>query len=163
MSGASHDFIDKDTVSFMLQLMSGKLRGDKEAPELVSCLLGIANELVQILEYDELIHITADDGNGPVSEYALLPRRIPPLTSLAVLRRLSRNDQARFHDKRASDLMREIEVLRLGYYEAPDYRLDYRMIEQAHRRYRKLRDTAMKLGHWTDGRWETGSEETHLV
>ena len=85
------------------------------------------------------------------------------MPSLASLQKLSREDQARFLDKRASDLLREIEGLRLGYYQAPEYRQGYWMIEQARRRYRKLRDTAMKLGHWTDGRWNAGSEETHLV
>lgn len=165
ISGANSDYIDKGTVFFMLKLMADELNGNKEAPELVSCLLGMANELVQILEHDELIHITPANvnGNGPVAETPLIPPRIPPLPPLVALRRLSREDQARFLDKRASELMREIEGLRSGYYKAPEYRLDYRMIEQARRRYRKLRDTAMKLGHWTDGRWEGGSEETHLV
>ncbi|MDE4134817.1 hypothetical protein PXK00_17025 [Phaeobacter sp. QD34_3] len=165
ISGAKHDLIDKDMVFSMIQWMADELNSEKDAPELVRCLLGMANELVQTLEHHELIHITPADTNGigSATEAPMLPPRIPPLPSLAQLHRLPREDQARFLDKRASDLMREIEGLRLGYYEAPDYRLDYRMIEQARRRYRKLRDTAMKLGHWTDGRWEAGSEETHLV
>jgi hypothetical protein len=164
-SGAMDDFIDKGMAFFILEAMTAELNGDKEAPELVSCLLGMANELIRILEHHEIIHITAvnTNGNGPVAETPLLPPRIPPLPPLAALRCLPHDEQARFLDKRASDLMRELEGLRLGYYEAPEYRLGYRMIEQVRRRYRKLRDTAMKLGHWTDGRWETVSEETHLV
>lgn len=165
ISGARHDFIDKVMISFLLKTMADELNANKEVPVLVSCLLSMANELIQILEHHELIHITPvnTNGHGPVSECALVPPKNPPLPPLAALRRLSCEDQARFLDNRASDLMREIEGLRLGYYEAPENRLDYRMIEQARRRYRKLRDTAMKLGHWTDGRWEAGSEEIHLV
>ncbi|OIQ35233.1 MAG: hypothetical protein BM559_01585 [Roseobacter sp. MedPE-SWchi] len=165
ISGAMGDFIDKETAFFILKAMIVELDSRKEAPELVSCLLGMANELIQSLEHQEIAHITAINANrnGPVAEAPLLPPRIPPLPPLVALRRLSHDEQARFLDKRASDLMREIEGLRLGYYKAPEYRLDYRMIEQARRRYRKLRDTAMKLGHWTDGRWEATSEETHLV
>ena len=165
ISGSNHNYINKDMVYCMLKWMADELNSEKEAPELVSCLLGMANELVQTLEHIELVHISRENTNGigSVKETPLLPPRIPPLPSLTALLRLSREDQARFLDKRASALMREIEGLRLGYYTAPSYRQDYRMIEQARRRYRKLRDTAMRLGHWTDGRWEDGSEETHLV
>ncbi|WP_425079685.1 hypothetical protein [Ruegeria denitrificans] len=165
ISGENHDFIDKGTVFFLLKSMADELNGDKDAPELVSCLLGMTNELLQVLENHESIHVTPTkiDGTKSVTEIPLFPPQIPPLPPLTALRQLSREDQVRILDKRASDLMREIEGLRLGYYEAPDYRQAYRMIEQARRRFRKLRDTAMKLGHWTDGRWNAGSEETHLV
>lgn len=165
LSGPRSDFIDKEMVFSHLKLMANELSGDKSAPELVSLLLGTLHQLIRYLEYHELIHMTPInlDGRGLVVETPLHPPHIPPLPPLAAIRRLSREEQARFFDKRASDLMREIEGLRLGYYAAPEYRLDYRMIEQARRRYRKLRDTAMKLGHWTDGRWDEGEEETHLV
>lgn len=145
--------------------MADELSGEKDAPELTACLLGVANNLVEILEQFDLTHTTtADiDGRGLVGEAPLLPPRIPPSPSLASLQKLSRKDQACFLNKRASDLLREIEGLRLGYYEAPEYRQGYRMIEQARRRYRKLRDTAMKLGHWTSEHRNAGSEETHLV
>lgn len=86
------------------------------------------------------------------------------------LMRLDRAEQARQLDKRASELLREIEGLRRtvdgardGYYAAPIYSDARDMIANARRKYARLRETAMKLGHWTEGRWDDGEEETHLV
>ena len=139
LRGANYNYIDKDTLHSMLELMAGEFTYEKEPAELVESLV------------------------GRINEDPMVPPRLAPFPPLTKLLRLDREDRARLLDKRASELMREIEGLRDGHYKAPEYRLKHRMIEQARRRFRRLRDTAMKLGHWTDKRWDKGSEETHLV
>lgn len=166
ITGAHHNYIDKGAIHSRLELMAGELASEKEPEELTTCLLGLANELLLTLEGIQLIQI-APPGNDwyddPSQEMPLHPPRLPPFPPLIALLRLSRKKQERLLDRRASELMREIMGLRDGFYVAPEYRQGYRMIEQARRRFRRLRDTAMKLGHWTDKRWEKGNEETHLV
>jgi hypothetical protein len=163
--GMNSNFIDKEGIFFLIKLMSDELRADREPAEAISCLLGLAHELTLILEHFECIHFARPrtDGQRQYKETPLIPPKLAQFPSLYALRRLDKVEQRRRLDKRASELLQEIEGLRSGYYMAPDYRADFRMIEQARRKFRKLRDTAMKLGHWTDARWDAGSEETHLV
>jgi hypothetical protein len=93
----------------------------------------------------------------------LYPRSLPPFPPVTRLSRLPRDEQARRLEKRATELLLEIEGLRTGVYVAPPGKSRARMLENARRRVRRLRNTAMQLGFWTDGRWDAGEEETHLV
>ncbi len=96
-------------------------------------------------------------------EIPLLPKHLPPFPPASRMRRLPRETQERLLEKRATELMLEIEGLRTGYYAAPIHRQRSRMLELARRKFRRLRNTAMLLGFWTDGRWDAGEEETHIV
>ena len=77
--------------------------------------------------------------------------------------KLPQREQERRLEKRATELLLEIEGLRTGFYIAPPGKERARMLENARRRVRRLRNTAMQLGFWTDGCWDAGEEETHLV
>lgn len=96
-------------------------------------------------------------------EVPLHPRTLPPFPPVMKLLKLPRDEQARRLEKRAAELLLEIEGLRIGFYVAPPGKSRARMLENARRRVRRLRNTAMQLGFWTDGRWDAGEEETHLV
>ncbi|RBI68992.1 hypothetical protein DQW77_16070 [Roseovarius sp. TE539] len=93
----------------------------------------------------------------------LYPRMLPPFPPVTRLLRLPRDEQARRLEKRATELLLEIEGLRTGVYVAPPGKSRARMLENARRRVRRLRNTAMQLGFWTNGRWDAGDEETHVV
>lgn len=138
---------------------------DKEPEDYLLDLLGITNELLFVLEAEEevLIAPTVFPGRGLPNRIPVYPPRLAPMLPFKKMLQLDREEQERVLTQRASDLVREIEGLRSGHYVAPPYRLEYRMINQARRRYRRLLDLAMRLGFWTDGRWDAGEEETHIV
>lgn len=157
--------INQGLIRFLANEVQTAAYAEKPAEQYLTDLFAVTNELLLVLEGEEGISDMPrlPKEARPPKEAPITPPYLPPLPSVVSLLRLEGSEQERILDKRASDLIREIEGLRLGYYKAPEFRLDYRMIEQARRRYLKLRDTAMRLGHWTEGRWEVGSEETHFV
>lgn len=127
---------------------------------------------------------TPEDGGPPAGSYAavakdrwerhregvrysneepLYPKKLKPFPGVFWLMKLPREEQERWLERRATELLLEIEGLRYGFYIAPHPRSSRDMLQLARRRFRRLRDTAMKLGFWTDGRWDAGEEETHLV
>ena len=95
-------------------------------------------------------------------EAPLYPRTLPSFPPVIRLLRLPRDEQARRVEKRATELLLEI-GLRTGIYVAPPGKSRARMLENARRRVRRLRNTAMQLGFWTDDRWDAGQEEAELV
>lgn len=99
----------------------------------------------------------------PYPEVPLYPAHLPPFPPVMRMLRLAREERERRLEKRATELLLQIEGLRTGYYVAPPGKENKRMLEHARRRFRRLRNTAMQLGFWTDGRWDAGEEETHLV
>ncbi|HKJ84486.1 MAG TPA: hypothetical protein VKA06_00340 [Spirochaetia bacterium] len=76
---------------------------------------------------------------------------------------LPSDEQARRLEKRATELLLEIEGLRTGAYIEPPGKSRARMLENARRRVCRLRNTAMQLGFWTDDRWDAGEKEAELV
>ncbi len=145
--------------------MAAAIEEDRDTNEYMLCLLGMANYLVHMLEdTQEVLQLPKLNVREPsVREAPFVPERLPSFPPFKDLLKLSKDDQERLLEKRATALLREIEGLRSGYYVAPDHRSEDRMIEQARRRFRRLRNVAMQLGFWTDGRWEAGEEETHRV
>jgi hypothetical protein len=158
--------VNVSEIKFMIELLAQNAGIDSEPREYLERLMCLAHHLLYILEAEEENIGWVHGGD----EVRLYPPHLPPLPSLGSLMRLSRVEQERILDKRASELLREIEGLRRtlwetkdGYYKAPPYRTEENMIRQARRRFSRLRERAMTLGHWTDGRWDAGKEETHLV
>jgi len=93
----------------------------------------------------------------------LYPRRLPPFPPVTRLLHLPSDEQARRLEKRATELLLEIEGLRTGAYIEPPGKSRARMLENARRRVCRLRNTAMQLGFWTDDRWDAGEKEAELV
>lgn len=157
--------IDVMTIKFLINELTVEAVKDKEPEDYLLDLLGISNELLIVLEWWEeiLIAPTAFPGHGLPKSTPVYPPRLAPMLPFKKMLQLESDEQERVLTQRASDLVHEIEGLRSGHYVAPPYRLDYRMISNARRRYRRLLDLAMRLGFWTDGRWDAGEEETHIV
>jgi len=96
-------------------------------------------------------------------EVPLYPRKLPRFPPVTRLLRLPPDEQERRLEKRAAELLLEIEGLRTGVYVTPPGKSRAQMLENARRRVRRLRNTAMQLGFWTDGHWDAVEEETHVV
>ncbi|EAQ23573.1 MULTISPECIES: hypothetical protein [unclassified Roseovarius] len=152
-------------IQFLTELLA-RHAGIERNPEFyLEMLMNLTHHILYVLEAE---HLKLELGS--CEECGVYPPHLPPFPSWQRLLRLDRAEQERLLDKRASELLREIEGLRRtvdeakdGYYIAPPYINAYDMIENARRKFSRLRNTALKLGHWTDGRWDDGEEETHRV
>lgn len=164
--------IDTLMIDHLIECLVQNAAADNDPQTYLEVLLELASLLVFVLEAEEeLLNLPPSiEGRPRPAETKLYPPKLSPFPSWQSLSTLDRSEQERLLNKRARELMQEIEGLRPGlcgasggYYAVPSGRDAHRMIEQARRRFRRLRDTAMKLGHWTEGRWDAGEEETHLV
>ncbi|RFP88263.1 hypothetical protein DZK27_09235 [Rhodobacteraceae bacterium 63075] len=98
----------------------------------------------------------------PYREVPVVPAYLSPFPPLKRLLRLTREEQERLLERRATELLLRIEGYRAGFYiEMSSYKKAW--ISNARRRFHRLRNVAMQLGFWTDGRWDLGEEETHWV
>jgi len=102
------------------------------------------------------------EATQPHREVPVVPAYLSPFPPLKRLLRLSRAEQERLLEKRATELLLRIEGYRAGFY--VELSNDKRgWLSNARRRFHRLRNVAMQLGFWTDGRWGLGEEETDRI
>lgn len=150
--------IDVSKIQYLTEILARQAGIDQIPQHHLEMLQNLAHEVFHVLEAD---HLKFE--NGPCEERRIHPVHLPPFPPVLRMLSLTRDQRERRLEKRATELLLEIEGLRSGLYVAPPGKTRKRMLEQARRRFRRLHNTAMQLGFWTDGRWDAGEEETHLV
>ena len=150
--------IDVSKIQYLTEILARHDGIDQIPKHYLKVIQSMAHEVFHMLEADHL-----EFENGPDEERCIHPAHLPPFPPVMRMLRLTPDERERRLEKRATELLLEIEGLRTGLYVAPPGKTRKRMLEQARRRFRRLHNTAMQLGFWTDGRWDDGEEETQFV